>query len=48
MHLESLDQWRHSHDFNLDTTEGERRTRLVVILTASMMVIEVAAGYLYG
>ncbi len=48
MHPESLDQWRHSHDFNLDTTEGERRTRLVVILTASMMVIEIAAGYRYG
>jgi cation diffusion facilitator family transporter len=48
MHIDSLDQWKHSHDFNIDTTEGERRTRLVVILTACMMVIEITAGYLFG
>lgn len=48
MHIDSLDQWKHSHDFNIDTSEGERRTRLVVILTACMMVVEIAAGYLFG
>ena len=48
MHLHSLDQWQHDHDFNIDTTEGERRTRLVVILTACMMVVEIAAGYTFG
>lgn len=48
MHIHSLEQWRHTHDFNLDTSEGERRTRLVVLLTAVMMVIEIAAGYLFG
>jgi cation diffusion facilitator family transporter len=48
MHIDSLDQWKHNHDFNIDTTEGERRTRLVVILTACMMVIEITAGYLFG
>lgn len=41
-------QWRHSHDFNLDSAEGERKTRLVVLLTACMMVIEIAAGHLFG
>jgi cation diffusion facilitator family transporter len=48
MHIHSLEQWRHSHDFNLDTSEGERRTRWVVILTAVMMVVEIIAGYLFG
>mgnify|MGYP002713034762 CR=1 FL=1 len=48
MHIHSLEQWRHDHNFNIDTSEGERRTRLVVLLTAVMMVVEVAAGYLYG
>jgi cation diffusion facilitator family transporter len=48
MHVHSLDQWRHAHDFNIDSSEGERKTRLVVILTACMMVIEIVAGYLFG
>jgi len=48
MHSHTLDEWRHSHDFSLDTREGERRTRLVVLLTATMMVVEIAAGYLFG
>jgi len=43
-----IELWRHEHDFNLDNPEGERRTRLVVILTACMMVVEIAAGYLFG
>jgi cation diffusion facilitator family transporter len=48
MHIESLDQWKHDHDFNIDTSQGEKRTRLVVLLTACMMVIEITAGYLFG
>ncbi len=48
MHIHSLEQWRHNHDFNIDTSEGERRTRLVVILTAVTMVVEIVAGYLFG
>jgi cation diffusion facilitator family transporter len=43
-----IEPWRHEHAFNLDNREGERRTRLVVILTACMMVVEIAAGYLFG
>jgi hypothetical protein len=48
MHIDSLEQWKHEHDFNIDTSQGERRTRLVVVLTACMMVVEITAGYLYG
>ncbi len=48
MHSYSLDGLAHAHDFNSQSKDGERRTRQVVILTAVMMVIEIAAGYLYG
>lgn len=48
MHTHTLEQWRHDHDFNIDTSEGERRTRLVVVLTAVTMLVEIAAGYLFG
>ena len=48
MHSHTLDEWKHSHDFSIDTSEGERRTRWVVLLTATMMVVEIAAGYLFG
>ena len=48
MHVHPVDQWQHEHYFSLDAREGERRTRFVVILTAVMMVVEVAAGLLSG
>lgn len=48
MHIHSLERWRHDHNFNIDTSEGERRTRLVVVLTAVTMVVEIGAGYLFG
>jgi cation diffusion facilitator family transporter len=48
MHIHTLDQWQHSHSFRIDTSEGERSTRLVVILTAVMMVVEIGAGLIFG
>lgn len=48
MHSQSLDEWRHSHVFHHDTDHGERRTLYVVVLTATMMVVELIAGTLYG
>lgn len=44
----TLDQWRHDHDFHIHSRQGEQRTRYVVLLTAVMMVVEIATGYLYG
>ncbi len=38
----------HSHSWAPDTTVAERSTRLVVALTAAMMVIEIAAGLAFG
>ena len=38
---------RHSHDFNDVNPLAEERTRLVVLLTVVMMVIEITAGWLF-
>jgi cation diffusion facilitator family transporter len=49
MHLADLERWKHSHTFGADATRSrERRTRWVVALTATMMVVEIAAGMLFG
>ncbi len=48
MHIQSLNDWQHSHRFNADDTHGERNTKRVILLTFFMMIIEISAGYLYG
>ena len=48
MHIYNLNEWRHSHRFNIDDTHGERNTKRVILLTLLMMVIEISAGYLFG
>jgi cation diffusion facilitator family transporter len=48
MHTENLKPWMHGHEFAVVDAASERRTAVVVVLTAVMMVIEVAAGFLYG
>jgi cation diffusion facilitator family transporter len=49
MHSQSLDSWRHEHVFlGDDHAHNERRTWLVVGLTAATMVVEIVAGHLYG
>lgn len=47
MHEHDLSPWRHDHDLH-DFDRNEARTRLVVAITASMMVIEVGAGWFTG
>ncbi|GIX30557.1 MAG: cation transporter [Porticoccaceae bacterium] len=44
----TLADWQHEHDFTLVETHGERRTRLVLALTVAAMVLEIAAGTLFG
>ncbi len=44
----SLADWQHPHDFALINAQGERRTLYVLILTALTMVVEIAAGSLFG
>ena len=49
MHTHSLDAWRHAHDYlGARHHHNERRTMLVVALTAVMMVAEIAGGHIYG
>ncbi len=49
MHTEQSGGWAHDHVFSQDIQRaGEKRTLLIVVLTAVMMVVEIAAGLIYG
>jgi cation diffusion facilitator family transporter len=48
MHRTDLSRWRHSHDYGLDSSAAERRTRIVIAITATMMVVEIAAGVAFN
>jgi cation diffusion facilitator family transporter len=48
MHIHTLQKWKHHHRYNIEDGHGERNTRRVIVLTLSMMVIEITAGYLFG
>ena len=48
MHINRLHRWQHSHRFNIDDSHAERNTRRVILLTLTMMVIEISAGYIFG
>jgi len=49
MHQHETHRWQHTHTFGTDVVHaGERRTRWVIALTASMMAVEVAAGWMFG
>src|SRR5512146_2645570 len=49
MHSYSLDPWTHEHVFlGVGHARNERRTWLVVGLTATMMVAEIAGGSVFG
>jgi cation diffusion facilitator family transporter len=49
MHTKSTHQWQHEHIFGQDKVRpGERRTLWVILITATMMVVEITAGLVYG
>lgn len=49
MHTHSMEQWRHDHTFGQEhPAAGERRTLVVVAITAVTMVVEIAAGLWTG
>lgn len=48
MHIHTLENWQHNHDFAVKNEKGERRTLYVLILTAITMVVEIIAGSVYG
>lgn len=41
VHIHTLHRWQHGHVFDVDRQANERKTTRVVILTASMMVLEI-------
>ena len=49
MHTHQMDRWPHDHVFKQNERRaGEKRTLIVVVITAVMMVVEIAAGLIYG
>lgn len=49
MHSDNFHLWHHDHTFGQEKKrEGERRTSIVIAITGTMMVIEIAAGLIFG
>jgi len=48
MHTTDISIWKHEHNFSGDTSAAEKRTRIVVVLTATMMTVEIIAGYFFN
>lgn len=45
MHTHDLTPWTHTHAFDTGNQAGERGTRWVMVITAAMMLVEIAAGW---
>ena len=48
MHIYNLQNWQHGHDFSVIHEKGENRTRIVLLLTAVTMVVEIIAGNFFS
>ena len=48
MHRTDQSRWKHSHSYASDSSVAERRTRIVIGITATMMVVEIAAGIAFN
>ena len=48
MHIYTLESWKHSHRFTIGDDQGLRKTKQVILLTLIMMIVEIAAGVLFG
>lgn len=49
MHQHNIESWKHLHIFGQDKKQtGERKTLIVMTLSAAMMMIEIAAGSIFG
>jgi cation diffusion facilitator family transporter len=49
MHHDNLKHWQHTHVFGQETKRpGERRTLIVIAITAVMMVVEITTGIIFG
>ena len=48
MHTDTLNRLQHEHNFAVINRKGERRTRLVLVLTLLTMILEVTTGVVFG
>ena len=48
MHIYTLESWKHSHRFTIGDDQGLRKTKQVILLTLTMMIVEIAAGVQFG
>lgn len=48
MHVHTLANWQHPHEFAIINRKGEKRTQYVLGLTAVTMLVEIVAGSIYG
>ncbi len=48
MHIHTLEEWQHSHNFLVNQDRAEKNTKIVMLITAITMVVEVAAGTIFG
>jgi cation diffusion facilitator family transporter len=48
MHIDKLSDWSHDHVFDAGSQAAERGTRLVMWITAAMMVVEIVAGWWFN
>lgn len=48
MHIHTLEQWQHSHDFSVNQYQAEKNTKIVMFLTAVTMIAEIVAGTIFG
>jgi len=47
MHRTNRSRWQHSHNYTLDSSVAERRTRIVIGITATMMIVEIVGGIVF-
>ncbi len=48
LHTHEIERWTHEHRFNVADARAERRTQYVILLTLTMMVVEIGGGLLFG
>lgn len=48
MHTDTLKRLQHDHNFSVINKKGERRTRLVLVLTLLTMILEITTGMMFG
>jgi hypothetical protein len=48
MHISTLSKWQHDHNFTRIDPTNERKMLRVVLLTTSMMGLEITAGMIFG